>query len=508
MLISGERMPAENEGGATMTRTLLRGRWVIASDGDDHYLLEDGEVVYEDETIIFTGHGYDEPVDAEIDAGNAVIGPGFVDLDALFDLDSTVLGFDNHPGWKKARVWASTYIERGPRDVYTEEQEDFQHEYAMAQLLLNGITTALPIRSILYRAWAETYDENARAAEAAARLGIRMYLGPSYRTGLPVVHPDESIGFHWDVERGLQGLDDAIRFVEDFDGSHDGLIRGFLQPDRIEGCTEDLIRKTAQAAETLDCPVRLHCCQGELEVEEVHKRWGRSSLEVLRDLDFLNARALLPHGQYLGGIEPTPEKIERELGWLAESGATIVHCPVVSARHGGILRSFGGYRERGVRIGLGTDTFPPDMITNMHIGVMTARAADESMAVTAADYYRAATIDGADAIGRRDLGRLMPGALADITVFDLDGFHLGQFIDPVQTLVLNGSGRDFKTVIVNGRTVVEDHLIPGLDTAAYHERAQRQYEQLIASYPERSHLHPPVEEIFAPSFPLHRANGV
>src|SRR5688572_25506660 len=100
-----------------MTTTLLRGRWVIASDGDTHHLLEDGEVVFEGPDIIFTGHGYSGPVDETIEAGNAVIGPGFIDLDALFDLDSTILGFDNHPGWAKARVWASSYVERGPRDV-------------------------------------------------------------------------------------------------------------------------------------------------------------------------------------------------------------------------------------------------------------------------------------------------------------------------------------------------------------------------------------------------------
>ena len=231
-----------------MTTTRLRGRWVIASDGDSHHILENGEVVYRGTEIIFTGHGFSGQVDEEIDAGNAIVGPGFVDLDALFDLDSTILGFDNHPGWAKARVWASTYVDRGPRDVYTDDEEDFQHEYALVHLLLNGITTALPIRSILYREWAETYDENARAAEIAARLGIRAYLGPSYRTGLPVVNPDASISMHWDVERGMQGLDDAIRFVRDFDGAHDGLIRGFLQPDRIEGCTEELIVQSAEGS--------------------------------------------------------------------------------------------------------------------------------------------------------------------------------------------------------------------------------------------------------------------
>ena len=142
---------------------------------------------------------------------------------------------------------------------------------------------------------------------------------------------------------------------------------------------------------------------------------------------------------------------------------------------------------------------------NLHVGLMATRICERSPRVSAADYYTAATIGGADALGRPDLGRLMPGALADITVFDLSGFHIEQLVDPIQTMILNGSGRDFKTVIVNGRTVLEDGRITGLDYNTLHARAQRQYEQLIASYPERAHLHPPVEELFRPSFPMRRA---
>lgn len=488
-----------------MGRTRIRARWVVASDGDDHHLLENGEVIFEGNRIVFTGHGYAGPVAETIEAGEALVGPGFVDLDALFDLDSTVLGVENRPGWAKGRVWASTYVAQGPRDVYSPEEEDFQHAYAMTQLLLHGVTTAVPIRSILYRAWAETYEEHARAAETAARLGLRTYLGPSYRTGLPMVTPDGRVTMHWDVDRGRRGLDDAIRFVRDFDGAHGGLIRGVLQPDRIEGCTDELLSATAAAGATLDCPIRLHCCQSELEVALVEERWGRSSLAVLRDVGILTRRALLPHGLFLGGASPTPEAVDREIGWLAEAGATIVHCPLVSARGGNVLDSFGRFQDRGIGIGLGTDTFPPDPVVNMHVGLMATRIKDPASTISTADYYRAATIGGADALGRRDLGRLMPGALADLTIVRLDGFHLGQIIDPIQTLVMNGTGRDVSTVIVDGRTVVRDRRIEGVDLDAYRERAQQQFATLRASYPERAHRHPPVEEIFAPSFPIRRA---
>ncbi|MEZ4495849.1 MAG: hypothetical protein R2845_03500 [Thermomicrobiales bacterium] len=105
-------------------------------------------------------------------------------------------------------------------------------------------------------------------------------------------------------------------------------------------------------------------------------------------------------------------------------------------------------------------------------------------------------------MGRSDLGRLMPGAKADITIFDLSGIHLGQFIDPIQTMVISGSGRDFTTVIVDGRIVMKDREFPGIDLEAMHEQAQQQFDGLIATYPERSFGHPPVEDIFPPSFPI------
>jgi cytosine/adenosine deaminase-related metal-dependent hydrolase len=225
-------------------------------------------------------------------------------------------------------------------------------------------------------------------------------------------------------------------------------------------------------------------------------------MEVLHELDFLTDRTLLPHGTNMGGIDPTPAKIAQEFAWIAAAGSTIVHCPVVSLRHGSFLDSFTRLRGLGVNIGLGTDTWPPDLVQNINVGVMATRMVERSMQATAADYYTAATIGGADALGRPDLGRLMPGAMADITVFDLDGFHLGQFIDPIQTLVLSGSGRDFKMAIVNGRIVMNDGELPGVDLAAMHTRAQRQFDGLVATFPERSFGHPPVEEIFSPAFPV------
>jgi cytosine/adenosine deaminase-related metal-dependent hydrolase len=118
------------------------------------------------------------------------------------------------------------------------------------------------------------------------------------------------------------------------------------------------------------------------------------------------------------------------------------------------------------------------------------------------DYYNAATVGGADALRRPDLGRLAPGARADITVFDLARPHLGQVIDPIQTMMLAGHGRDFSDVIIDGRFVMENRQIPGLDEARDNARAQTQFEGLMRKYPERTLHHPPAGQIFTSSFPV------
>ena len=485
-----------------MTTTRVRARHVIAWDGTSHRTLKDGEVVFRGDTIIFVGRGYEGPVDAEIDGGNAVLGPGFIDLNALGDLDTTVLAFDNQPDWAKGRTWPEDYVASGPIEMYSDEEQTFKMKYAFAQLIRNGITTALPITSMFYREWAETYDEFARSAESAAELGIRAYLGPCYMTGVEVVRADGSFHTHWDEERGLKGLADAERYIRTFDGAHGGLVRGMLAPDRIENCTPELIRRSAAVSAEYGVPVRLHCCQSMDEFNSIVGRYDMTPVEWLKSLDFLGERALLPHGVFLTGHSQVARQGD-DVGILAASGATLIHCPLVLSRYGGTMESFARLRKAGIRIGLGTDTFPPDMVENMRLGISLCRVADHSVtAASAADFYDAATVHAADALGRSDLGRLAVGAKADMTIFDLSDFAIGQVIDPIQTMMLSGTGRDFRTSIINGRVVMRDRQLPGVDLDEWNVRAQAQFEGLIAKYPLRTLNHPPVEEIFAPSYPF------
>jgi cytosine/adenosine deaminase-related metal-dependent hydrolase len=140
-----------------------------------HCLIENGEVVFDAGTIAFVGRGYAGEVARRVEYGNALVGPGFIDFDGLSDLDTTILGYDNQPAWKKGRVWPADSIAAGPAKMCTSEELAFQKAYAFANLIRNGISTALPIASLFYREWGETVQEFEDAAATAAETRIDHY---------------------------------------------------------------------------------------------------------------------------------------------------------------------------------------------------------------------------------------------------------------------------------------------------------------------------------------------
>ena len=160
-------------------RTLITARWVVGHRNGQHVLLDRGCVVVEGGNIIFAGHDFPGGVARTVDAGNAIVAPGFVDLDALSDLNTTILGFDNQPAWRKGRIWPRSYIEAGPYEMYARTEFAFQKRHAFAGLIRNRIITALPIASLFYRAWGETVEEFTDAAEAAEASGVARLSRPS-----------------------------------------------------------------------------------------------------------------------------------------------------------------------------------------------------------------------------------------------------------------------------------------------------------------------------------------
>ncbi|MDI3404191.1 chlorohydrolase family protein [Streptomyces cavernicola] len=484
----------------------MRTRWhaghIVAHQHGRHTLLRDGEVVWEDDVIVYVGPRYEGPVDEEVDLGDSLVMPGLIDLDALTDIDHLVLDSWSTPERAPGLQWSQEYFTDRRRDVFTPAERRTVREYALVQLALHGITTYMPIASEIHSSWAEPYDELVGMAETSRRIGLRGYLGPAYRSGVNVALPDGSRDVAFDEEQGRAGLRDAVRFLDHLDKLDDPLLTGVLLPCRIETLTEELMRDTATVARERDALVRLHALQGVLERELVERRHGVTPLQLLGRTGLLDTRLLIPHGLVLDRHPDVHGEDRGDLETLVKAGVSVIHCPQTSLRYGAVLRSFGSYLEAGLNLCLGTDSFPPDLVRGMDVGIHLAKVIDgRHDAATAEQYVEAATLGGARALGRSDLGRLEPGAQADLVAFRIDDIRDGVQDDPVRTFLLNGTARQATHSVVAGRPVLVDGSVPGVDLEDLRLRAQDLFTRMRAAYSERDILRRDSSELFPPTFP-------
>jgi len=164
------------------------------------------------------------------------------------------------------------------------------------------------------------------------------------------------------------------------------------------------------------------------------------------------------------------------------------------------------YKQAGVNMTLGTDTYPRDMMMQMRIASYFGKVLSKNLnGAPAASVYEAATLGGARSLGRSDLGRLCPGAKADIVLINLmggDSLRYGPVRDPIKSLVECGIGDDVDTVIVDGAVRMQNRKIPGLDIDKLRADAQRAGEYQWNHWHEWDPLERTAEQINPWSFPL------
>ena len=106
--------------------TKVKAKYVVGYDGSDHVVLLDGEVVYENETILYVGKSYEGAVDETIDAGNAVVCPVFIDLNALGDIDHDIIHLEAYPEVIKSLRPSEENFRKGPHELMSVEGEAFK----------------------------------------------------------------------------------------------------------------------------------------------------------------------------------------------------------------------------------------------------------------------------------------------------------------------------------------------------------------------------------------------
>jgi cytosine/adenosine deaminase-related metal-dependent hydrolase len=206
-------------------------------------------------------------------------------------------------------------------------------------------------------------------------------------------------------------------------------------------------------------------------VEASHRRHGCGPVEHLGRLGLLGGDLLAAHCLYA---------TDGELDLLARSRTTVVNCPLVYARWGAAA-PFHRFTARGVRTAIGTDQERDFVLELRTAGLLSKLHAGQAHVASATEMLRAATLTGAEALGRADLGRIEPGARADLVVVDLGRPPLYPAFDPVASLVWHATGADVTAVVVDGEVLVENGRFVRGDEAAIRRDAAAAIERVWAA---------------------------
>lgn len=495
-------------------RTKIEATWIVGHAGGRHQLIRDGAVVYEGNRIVHVGKRFEGHVDKTIDARGKLVAPGFIDthVHSGHRASHRLITDTGRPMYygqpfleisvpKEGKVVKGDprYLKHG--DAGVEAAFQLNATFTVAELLRNGVTTFVEYGSQLK-------VQDALLAEVT-RLGTRAYLAPGYDCGRWVGDEQGRLKRVRDDAMGLKGLETALEWIEKHDGAAGGRVRGILVPREVETSSVDLLAQTRKAADEHQLPMATHAAYSVLEFHDVVQEHMMTPIELLDKLGLLRPTLNIGHGNFISDIPNLNYSDACDLALMGRARVTISHCPINIVRRARTLDSWKRYQEAGVNISIGSDTYPRDMVMNMRTASYMGKIMSHTyFAATAGEVFTAATLGGAISVGRDDLGRLAPGALADIIIIDLSGrnsLRYGPVRDPVKSVVECGVGDDVDTVIVDGKVCMEGGVIPGVDFTKLRDQAQAAGEDVWATVSEWDPLGRTAEQACPWSFPMDHA---
>ncbi|MDY7100208.1 MAG: amidohydrolase family protein [Actinomycetota bacterium] len=395
------------------------------------------------------------------------------------------------PGLVNAHTHSGQHLDRGvapnlPLDlwliwvVYGGPGFDADDAYTLAaagaiEMLETGCT------SVLDHAWLPT-DGFAAHAEAI----MSAYADVGIRAGLAPMIQDrdifESMSFegtgHATPEPLAEPTDPALLvglmrdFLDRWETLHP-LLTPMVGPSAPQRCSDELMAGLAALTDERDALFHTHVLETRTQIVATRRRYGRSIVDVLGDLRLLGPRSSLAHGVWMDADEYAA---------VRDSGTTIVHNPLSNLRCGSGLLPLGDLVRGDVAVALGADGAASNDNQNMFEAMKVASIVHtlydhHTRWPTATDVWRAC-LAGAAALGRPP-ARITAGAPADLVLLDAGRHTTLDHESLVRSLVLAEHGESVRTVVVDGRVVVEDGQVATVDRTTIDRRA-RALQQRIA----------------------------
>lgn len=478
-------------------KTLIQGGYIVGFDGTEHEIIKDGVVVFDGNRIDYVGKQYIQPVDRKIEAQGCLVSPGFIDTHFHSGINASDYILNDST---KTDFFAANYLAHGGptrEGAHAAHLKDVDvgQRFSLIHVLKSGVTTTFDIGG--------PGAEPERYVDMVDQVGIRCVAGPSYKN-VGFFHDRAGrLEYDWDDERGNKGLKTAMDFAKKFNHACNGRMITMLFPGHVDSCTPQLLKDTKKAAKEVGVGIQIHATINLFEFHTVMQRERCTPIELLHRIGFLDPEVSLSHCIFISGHSWLAYPYGDDLKIIADSGAAVAYSPLKYLKLGIVMESFDKYLKAGINMGIGTDTFPKDILSDMRYAALASRVAEKSfIAGHPRDVFNAVTLGGAKMLGRDDLGRLQKGGKADITIVNLRDMAFGAVHDPVRSLMETAVSRDVRTVIVDGETLVDNGKYLRLNEEELLEKVQAKGEEVWDSVPKWHWTGKGIDEVVSPAFKM------
>ncbi|WP_270934284.1 amidohydrolase family protein [Falsiroseomonas oryzae] len=471
---------------------IRRAAWVVAWDAAErrHVYLRDADIAFAGNTIIHVGGRWDGVAARQIDGATLFVIPGLVNIHCHPAQSPIFRGFVEEFG--NPRLFYSSRHRFRQSFLPDADAQRAAARFGLGELLAGGVTTLVDL-SHAYPGWLDLLADS----------GIRAVAAPMFRSAAWFTTTGQETEYAWSPDLGEAAFAEAAAVMDTAERHPSGRLSAMVSPAQVDTCTPELLQRAAELARRTGRPLHTHAAQSYAEFAGMTRRHGITPIAWLHRLGFLGPRTILGHAVFTDAHPWIlwPEK--NDLRLLAESGTAVAHCPTVFLRDGSLLHDLGAYLAEGIRIAIGTDTHPQNLLEEMRTAELLARAAAGARhRCDTARVFHAATIAAAEVLGRDDLGRLVPGARADIVACTLDHPAMQPLRDPLRNLMHVAAERAVRDVWVDGTQVVAQGRVLTIDMADAARALQAEQDRIGAAVPQHDSAGARVDEIMPLALPL------
>ena len=272
---------------------------------------------------------------------------------------------------------------------------------------------------------------------------------------------------------GDLATDGLVRFQQMLDEQAENdsdLLTFVIAPHAIYSCSEKLLVQLNEEAKKRGMLKHIHVSESVNEVENCLKEHGKTPVELLYDIGFLDEKTILAHCVQMRG---------NDIELIRKSGATVVTNPASNAKLGNGFAPIGEFLEAGVPLCLGTDGTASNNTLNMfrEMGLLTLihkGVSRSSVVVPAQEALKMATVNAGRFLGQ-DIGVIREGARADLIFIDLTAPSMFPNNNVLSSLCYSANGLEVESVMIDGKFVMRKHELLTIDS----ERVRFEVQKIV-----------------------------